>query len=172
MTDVIYPFDDEETDESAEEPKQNNQLAAAQRKLAKLEKEAEELRQFRAEREQQDRQNTVKQVFSEVGLQPEWAEFYQSEDATPEAVKQWAVTKKFLTQAEPEETAPPVAPATGFTPTVVADASPVGSKMYEADEFAALLARDPVKAEQVYKAGRLKKEVPEWGLATRYHGRD
>lgn len=166
----INPFDDEETPE--QEPKQDNQLNAAQRKLAKVEKELEELRTFRAEREKQDRQNTVKQVFSEVGLQPEWAEFYQGEEATPDAVKQWAVAKKFLTQEEQEEAPAPVAPTTGFTPTVVADASPVGSKIYEADEFAALLARDPVKAEQVYKAGRLKKEVPEWGLATRYHGRD
>ncbi len=164
MSDDIFdlPQDDEETPEAQPERRQDNQAAAAQRKLAKAEKELEELRAFKAEREKVDRQNVVKNTFSELGLQPEWAEFYADEEVTPESVKQWAVTKKLLQggDEEPEPEAP--APSAGFTPTVIDGGNALGSKVYTFEEYEEVRRADPAKADQLRKAGRVQKEVPSW----------
>ena len=167
------PDDDEVSPAPQDRARQKREAAQLRKQLKEaeaLKAEVEELRSFKAEQEKVARQNAVSGVFQEMGLNPKWAGFYNGDTAEPEAVKAWATEMEFIT---PSEDAPPPAPAsTGFTPTVITDSAPVGSKIYDADEFTALLATDPKKAEQVYRAGRLKKEEAPWGLQTRYHGRD
>src|SRR5262245_16768459 len=86
-----------------EKPKSDNQLAAAQRRLNKAEKELEELRAFKAETEKQTRTAAVGQAFSTLGLNPKQASFYQGEDHSVDAIKAWALEVELLQPQEDEE---------------------------------------------------------------------
>lgn len=175
MSELDFDFPADDAEEETQQEQSNAQQAQARldREKAKLKKELEELRAFKIETEAKLRQQSVAETLQQAGLQPEWAEFYKGEDTTPEAVKAWAVAKKFIQpsedEPEPEAVEPPTA---GFTPTVVAEANMVGSKFYSAEEFAALQRNDPKKAERVYQAGRLKKEEVPWSYSSRLYGRD
>lgn len=158
---------DDEEDEGTEQqavadPKQNAAFAQMRKEKKALEKELSELRAFRQEQEKAQRTATVAEAFKQVGLQPDWAEFYQGEDASAEAVRQWAIAKKFLQPAEGEPAPEPVAPpTTGFTPTVIEGGTSLGSKIYTHDEFTEMLKTDQARAFQLYQAGRVKLDKLE-----------
>ena len=165
--------DDDEVSTSQDDAAQKREAADIRKRLKAAEaltQEVEELRAFRQEREKADRQNAVTSVFNEVGLNPKWAGFYNGDDSSPEAIKAWAIEQEFI-QPQEDDTPAPVQ-STGFTPTVIPDSAPLGSKIYSGEEFELLLKHDPKKAEAVYKAGRYKKEEPDWKLQTRFYGRD
>lgn len=156
--DLDNPFDDEETPQ--EQPRNNE--AAARRKLEKemkaLSTELEDLRAFRAEREKQDRANSVSTAFQALGLNPLHAKFYTGEgDVTEDAVKAWAVENQFL-RLEEGEAAPEPAPA-GFTPTVIEGSQALGGKVYPFDEWMTLSQSDPDKANAIWKAGRVADAI-------------
>ena len=162
--------DDDEVDAPQDEARQKREAAAIRRQLKQAEaltKEVEELRAFKAEQEKVTRQSAVSTVFTEVGLNPKWAGFYNGDDSSPEAIKQWAIEQEFL---QPQEGEPAPAPvSTGFTPTVISESAPAGSKVYSQDEFMELLKVDPNKAMQVHSAGRVKLESSP---NTHFYGRD
>jgi hypothetical protein len=172
----IFTVDDEDNSNTDDDAKRNSEFARMRKELKDLKaiaKEAEELRTFKAEREQADKTTGVSTIVQELGLPPEWGKFYPGDEVTPDAIKQWAIAEKFLqVDQESESAPPPPAPTTGFTPTVIEGTQPVGTKTYSVEEFMELQKVDPRKAEAVYKAGRLKKEEPEWSYSSRFYGRD
>ena len=162
--------DDDEVPAPQDEARQKREAAQIRKQLKQAEaqlSELEELRTFKAEQEKVARQNAVSTVFTEVGLNPKWAGFYNGDDSSPEAIKQWAVEQEFL---QPQEGEPAPAPvSTGFTPTVIAESAPTGSKIYSQEEFMDLLKTDQAKAMQVHAAGRVKLESSS---NTHFYGRD
>lgn len=168
--DIFDLSDDDEVPAPQAEAQRKREAADIRKRLKAaeaLEKEVEELRTFRQEREKVDRQNAVSTVFKDVGLNPKWVGFYNAEDFSPEAVKQWAIEQEFLQPVEGEPAPEPA--VAGFTPTVIAESASVGSKVYSQDEFMELLKTDPNKATQVHQAGRVKLESSP---STHFYGRD
>ena len=160
MTDLDLDFDDEESEEQPDPPEKNPAQQRLDREKAKLKKENEELRAYKAEREKADHQATVQKTFAEVGLNPKWSEFYQGEEATPEAVKAWALAKDFIQPSE-DNNEEPAAPTTGFTPTVI-EGQPLGTKFYSFEEYEEIRKTDPMKADGLRRAGRVQKVEPQW----------
>ena len=113
-------------------PSQNRSAAETriERDKAKLQKEIEELRSWKAEREQADRTQSVAATFSELGLNPKHAQFYQGQETTTEAVRAWAVEQEFLSVDNQGETAPAAPPEVGFTPTTFGEGQHLGARFY------------------------------------------
>ena len=147
--------DDEETETPAAPDKANAAFAQQRKELAALKKEAEELRAFKAEREQADRKATVSETFKALGLNPKHSGWFPGDqEASEDAVKAWALENELISLAEGE--APPEPEARGFTPTVIADGAPLGSKVYTQEEFEALLRTDENRAMQLYQSGKVQ----------------
>jgi len=155
--------DDEEETEPQPDPKQSNQLNAAQRKLAKAEKELEELRQFKADQEKATRTNSITETFKEIGLNPKWAKFYQGEEVTPETIKAWAVAEDFIT-LEATGSAETAEAPTGYTPTVIPEGQTLGAKVFTPAEFKELARSDPGQAQKVFNEGRVNMAAVRQGL--------
>ena len=162
MTDAYSDLlgDDEDDSQSDDKPeaKPNNQLSAAQRKLAKAEKELEELRAFRAERVKSDRENSITKVFSEVGLDPRHARLFAALNPEGEATAELVATfanEYGLVATTGEEVEAPAAPERGFTPTVIAEGQALGAKVYSVAEWRQLARDDPAQAEKVFDAKRV-----------------
>ena len=148
---------DDLLDDEEETPAPPDNASAAQTRLdrekAKLKKEVEDLRGWKAEREKTDRAASVAETFKDIGLNPKHAKFYQAEDASPEAIKAWAVEEDFLQLGEGEQA--PVAPSTGFTPTVIPGGLPLGAKMYSPQEWAKASVEDPILGQRLLAEGRV-----------------
>ena len=156
------PFDpDDESPDEQSESKANAAFAQQRKELAALKKEAEELRVFKAQREQLDREDTIGSVFTEVGLNPKHAKLYAAlnpeGEANAESVAQFAAEYGLVT-AEGEPVSAPAAPEPqkGFVPTAIPQGQSLGSKMYSHEEFMDLLQKDPDKAMQIHQAGRVE----------------
>lgn len=132
-------------------------------------------------RQQAQRRFDALEVFGKdrPGLADAWVEKNPEGDLTTDAAKEFA--SKFGISLSEE--APTPAPAPEPVPDEVKEAaaafgaSPAGSlageqKTYSPEEFAELLRANPSKAEELYRAGALKKEEPEWPNASRFYGRD
>ena len=156
MSDPFDAFDDEDSQEQADPPEESPAQKRLDREKAKLRKELDELKAYKAEREKADRGASITATAAELGINPKHAAFYQDEDASPEAIKAWAIANDFLAFAEGEE--PAEVPTTGFTPTVI-EGTPPGSKIYEFDEWMKLSQTDPAKAAQLWTAGRVAEAV-------------
>lgn len=169
--DDIFSGEDTE-DETPEQSNVQQAQARLDREKAKLKKEIEELRAFKAETEQQNRQRTATEVFQQVGLRPEWAEFFTGDEVTPDAVKAWAVEKRFVqpSEDEPASEITPEAP-TGFTPTIITEASVPGSKVYSMDEFNKMMNEGQAeKAMKLWNSGKVAKLSAPGGST--FAGRD
>lgn len=144
-----------------------NRANAERRKEQKaLDAELSELRAFKLEREQIDRQNAIGKVFTEVGLNPKHGKLYAAlhpeGETTTEQVAQFATEYGLVTTEGEAVEVPEV--KTGFTPTVINEGTALGSKVYTHDEFIELMRTDQNKAFQLYQAGRVKLDkLPESG---------
>ena len=163
MTDPLEDLLNSGDEETPNDKGQDNESAAQarlDREKAKLKKQVEELTAWKAERETADRASAISNVFGEVGLNPKWSEFYQGEDATPDAIKAWAVDKGFI---QVDEDAPePEVETRGFTPTVVAESQVLGTKSYSFEEWKKVAETDEAKAMQLWNSGRVQPEVAPW----------
>lgn len=169
--DDIFSGDDAEDENPDQQSNAQQAQARLDREKAKLKKELEELRAFKAETEERGRQQSVAQTLKEIGLREEWAEFYKGEESTPDAVRQWAVDKKFLQPSEDEPAEPPAPAPTGYTPTVIAEASVPGSKTYSMDEFNKMMNEGQAeKAMKLWSQGRVAKHAAPGGST--FVGRD
>ena len=155
-------LDDDEEQEDTQEQQSN--ASAAEKRLdrekAKLKKEIEELRTWKQEREAADKARTVKEVFTEVGLNQKWADFYRGEETTPEAVKAWAVANDFLQIAEDAEPEPAAAP-TGYTPTVIQGGEPPAGKMYTRAEMEEIARVNLPRARALADSGKVQWNNPQ-----------
>ena len=171
--DVDDLLDEDEGERSTPEPRGNDAAAQARidREKQKLRKEVDELRAWKVEREQADRARSVEATFAELGLNPKHAKFYQAEDASADAIKAWATAEDLLgIESEENPSPPPPAPTTGFTPTVIAGGTALGSKVYTMEEFSQLLETNPNQAMQIYNAGRVALDKAPGGSS--FVGRD
>jgi len=162
MPDIEDFLDDE--DEPKTE-KKDAAFAQMRKALKEAEKRAEEAEGKVQEFTQMQRAITIQETAQKLGINPKHAAFYPvDKEAEPEAIKSWAVEMELLKAAEGEEVDDTPEPEAGFTPTVIAEASMVGSKMYSVEEFEKLVKMDPRKAEAIYKAGRLEKPAQPWSV--------
>jgi hypothetical protein len=158
MTDRIDDLlgDDEEVEDEAP-AKQNNQLAAAQRKLDKALKENEELRAYKAERDRADRENSISGIFTEVGLNPKHAKLFSAlnpeGDVTAEAVASFARDYALISEDQEIETPEPA--RQGFTPTAIPEGAPLGAKTYSVEEWRNLAFSNPVEAQKLLERGQV-----------------
>lgn len=147
-------------DDTQPEESDNRSFAELRKAYGRLEKqnkaaasELEELRAFKVEREQQERHQAIAATFTEIGLNPKHAKFYQGEDATPEAIKAWAVAEDFL--PADGELPEPAAATSGYTPTVITDPKTLGSRNYSVSEWKELARTNPDLAQRLHAEGRV-----------------
>jgi hypothetical protein len=158
LDDLLNEDEDDTPDTPADKPKTDNQLQAAQRKLAKAEKELEELRAYKTERVQQERNHQIEGVFTELGLSPKHAKLYAAlnpeGDATTELVAGFATEYGLGVVGEgAAEAAAPV--ERGYTPTVIGEAAPLGAKAYSVEEWRNISMQDPKQGQQLLAQGRV-----------------
>src|SRR3990167_10746802 len=156
--------DDEETETPpATDPKTNAAFAQQRKELAALKKEAEELRAFKAEREQADRKAGVEDTLKDLGVPARRAKYYPTDgEATPDAIKAWAIEEEFLALAEGEEA--PVPETRGYTPTVIAESHVLGGKNLTAVEWREIAKRDPGEGQRLLDQGRVNMAELRNGL--------
>ena len=156
-------LDDDEDQEDTQEQQSN--ASAAEKRLdrekAKLKKELEELRTWKQEREAADKARTVKEVFTEVGLNQKWADFYRGEETSPEAVRAWALANDFLQIEEDAEPEAPAAAPTGYTPTVIQGGEPPAGKMYTRKEMEDIARVNPQRARALADSGKVAWNNPQ-----------
>lgn len=157
MADMDDLYGDE--DDKAME-KDEHAFAEQRKQIKQLNKELEELRAFKEAADKEARKASTAEAFKGLGLNPKHATFYTGDDISTDAIKTWAMENELLTsEGEPDEATPP-APEAGFTPTVISGGTAIGSKVYTAEEFEALARKDPAKAMDASKAGKVQKEQP------------
>ena len=151
------PFDDDEEPE-ADQPAANREAAERRvaRRDARIQKELEELRAYKAENEAANRKAQVKDVFQQAELNPRWADFYQGEEATPEAVRAWAVQNELI---QVEDEAP--APTTGYTPTVIESGHVPAGKTYTRKEMEEIARDNPARARALADSGKVIWNNPQ-----------
>lgn len=162
MSDYDDLLDDDEDDKPEPKAKDNAAFAQMRKELKDLKKEADELRAFREEREKADRALAISEVFKEVGLNPKHAKFYQGDEATPDAIKAWAVAEDFL-QVNEDEAPAPAPEQRGFTPTVINEGQALGTKVYTFEEYEELRKSDPQRAQKAREANRVQRETAPGG---------
>lgn len=161
-----FSLDEEDTESKpTEDSKSFKELRSAYNRLEKqlktLEPELTDLRAFRADREKVDRETAISGIFQQVGLNPKHAKLYaalNSEgETTAESVAQFAAEYGLLTEEGGQVEAPPAVPA-GAAPTVLAETTAPGSKVYSHDEFTEMLNNPATQAKafQLYQSGRVK----------------
>lgn len=162
MADPFDSFDDEEDQEQEAQQEDPPAKQRLDREKAKLRKELDELKAWKAEREKADRGATVAGIAKELGLNPRHAQFYQGEDASPEAIKAWAVENEFLAN---DADAEPAAAPTGadYAPTDIGGL-PVGTKMYSFEEYEDIRKSNPFKADELRRAGRVQPVERPWAI--------
>lgn len=156
--DLLSDDESETPDTPADKPKTDNQLQAAQRKLAKAERELEELRAFKAEREQADRNHQIEGVFTDLGLSPKHAKLFAAlnpeGEATTESVAGFA-SEYGLPTVEGGAVEAPAAVERGYTPTVIGEAAPPGAKTYSIEDWRNISMADPKQGQQLLQQGRV-----------------
>ncbi len=163
------PFDFGVEEEPAQEQDSNpvKQLRTHADKLEKQlkarDKELEELRTFRDEFNNKQRTEKVSSVFTELGLNPTHAKFWQLEnpEAEPDAttVGKWAVDNGFAQATEGD-----VEPTQGFTPTTTQEGIAPGGKRYTLDEWLNISVTNPAEGERILKQGRVDRTDLRQGI--------
>lgn len=167
------PLDDiddlfgESEEEETEKPKGNNPVADQRKHIKELEKrlkdyepELEGLRTFKAEYDKDQRETSIKSIFTELEVPEHAVKFYKLEnpegEVTKEAVATWAVENQFATT---EQFSGAQKTDTGFTPTAHGEGTMPGIKTYSRKEFEKLLSTgnpaDQVTANKAIAEGRV-----------------
>jgi hypothetical protein len=158
-------------EEEAPQVQENKSFKDLRRHANKLEKdlsssqaELEELRQFRDDFNNRQRQEQVGKVFTELGLNTAHVKFWQLEnpEAEPDqaAISKWAVENGFA-----QETGEAPAPTTGgFTPTTTPEGVPPGGKRYTRDEWLNISVEDPGLGQRLLQQGRVNLSDVRSGL--------
>lgn len=145
--------DDDEGQEPEPEPqraKQNNQ-AAQDRIIRKLEKEREEMAAQLQELRDAQRNRSVSDAFREANVKESFAKYFPSDqEVNAEAVKAWAETEGFI-QSTPAEEAPKPTP---FPSTVGLGTLPGSAKLTEA-EWSEINRKDPQRGVALANSGQV-----------------
>ena len=133
-----------------------------EKQLKARDKELEELRSFRDEFNNKQRTEKVSSVFTELGLNPTHAKFWQLEnpETEPDAttVGKWAVDNGFAQATEEAvETG-------GFTPTTTPEGVAPSGKRYTLDEWLNISVTNPAEGERILKQGRVDRTDLRQGI--------
>lgn len=124
-----------------------------EKELKAIQKEAEELRQFKAQREAEERKAAIAAALKEVGLPEKHVELFQAvrPDAEPtvDAVRKFAEEYGLVQPSEKTESGSSFSPA---PPSGV----PAGSKRYSSDEWWELYRSNPAEALKAAAEGRVE----------------
>lgn len=139
----------------------NAAFAKMRKELKALQREADELRAFKAQAEQKAREGELANVFQQIGLKPRHAKFYPADaETTPEAIQQWAISEEFITvdaEAGGQETTVSVtSPQAGFTPTILTEGATPAMKRYTREEFEQIMRENPERGRALAEAGKVK----------------
>ena len=163
--DIDDLFEDEEESEAAK-PQSKNPVADQRKHIKELEKRVKEyeaklpeLETFKAQYDAEQRENSIKGVFTELELPSNAVKFFKLEnpegEVTKEAVSVWAVENGFAEQTQFEDSKT----GTGFTPSSLGEGSIPGAKIYSRKEFEALLSSgetsDQLKANKAIEQNRV-----------------
>jgi hypothetical protein len=155
---------DEESEEqqpTAEESKPFTELRKHARKLEKALKEREteldELRRFRQEREQREREQAIATTFEQVGLNPKHARLFAAlnpnVEPTTEVVAQFAQEHDLVTG---DAKVPEPQPAAAFAPTLPSGGAAPTVVITDPAEAAALAASDPARFAAMKATGQIR----------------
>lgn len=123
--------------------------------LASIQAEIDQLRAYKAEAEKADRIADVAAVFTDAGLSPAFAAIYTAlnpDEPTPQDAARFAAEYGLPVEQTQDEHPEP----RGFTPTVFASGTMASAKMYDLDEYVEVLDKNPAKAMQIRRAGRVR----------------
>ncbi len=133
-----------------------------EKQLKARDKELEELRTFRDEFNNKQRTEKVSSVFTELGLNPTHAKFWQLEnpEAEPDAttVGKWAVDNGFAQATEDAVETP------SFTPTTIPETTAPGGKRFTLDEWLNISVTNPAEGERILKQGRVDRTDLRQGI--------
>jgi len=153
VEEMLLGDDEENTDERGNP----NAQARIDREKARMQKELEELRAFKAEAEQRQRVDAVAQVFRNIGLKPKHAKFYPTDgDATEEAIRIWAISEELLEDVGEEAEPMTSTGQSGFTPTVITEATTPAGKRYTREEFEEIMRENPERGRALAEAGKVR----------------
>src|SRR5882672_9604527 len=133
-----------------------------EKQLKKANAENEELRQFKDEFNNKQRAEKVSAVFTELGLNPTHARFWQLEnpETEPDAttVGKWAVDNGFAQATEETPT------TGGFTPTTTPEGIAPSGKRFTLDEWLNISASNPDEGARILAQGSVDRTDLRVGL--------
>lgn len=127
-----------------------------EKELRALQKEAEELRQFKAQREAEERRAAIREALKELGLPEKHVDLFQAvrPDAEPtvDAVRRFAEEYSLIQPSATTES------GSSFSPTPPSGV-PAGSKRYSSDEWWELYRSNPAEAMRAAAEGRVEFQL-------------
>lgn len=127
-----------------------------EKELKAAQKEAEELRQFKAQREAEERKTAIIGALREIGLPEKHVELFQAVrpdvEPTVDAVRSFAEEYGLVRPSATTES------GSGFSPAPPSGV-PAGSKRYSSDEWWELYRSNPAEAMKAAAEGRVEFET-------------
>jgi hypothetical protein len=156
-SDDPFAFEDEDdTAKKAEEfRKERDRLG---KKLREAQKDLAERDAKLAEYGTKDRASSIEKAFTELKIDPVYTEFYTADDVTPEAIKAWGVSKKFIAEdAGGDGDQPGAGTGDGFNPVPTPRGAATSGLMSRKDwlELAAKGPEGAKEAEKQFLAGNV-----------------
>lgn len=161
--DALFGDEEEETPAATQKnpvAEQRKHIKELEKRLKEAEPELDILRKFKQEYDASQRESSIQEVFSELGVAEHAAKFYKLEnpegEVTKEAVAAWAVENQF---ASADSFSDVNKTDQGFTPTSHGESFATGIKQYNRKEWDKLLSTgnpaDLMEANKAVEQGRV-----------------